>query len=119
MNTVDFIAGAMLRSNADKGEVFDARSVATAFKPTTSAMQSVPFAVNLDTGALVWIDSSNGSTASSQSATEDTSIGSIVYDEIARPRLTFGDLARLWAQAHDAETVNEPVDRDALLALLA
>lgn len=79
----------------------------------------VPFAVNLDTGALVWIDSSNGSTASHQSATDDTSIGSIVYDELARPRMTFGDLARLWAQAHDAETVNEPIDRDLLLRLLA
>ncbi|WP_456788383.1 hypothetical protein [Cellulomonas sp. P5_C5] len=66
------------------------------------AAQAVPFAVNLDTGALVWIDSSNGSTAAHQSATDDTSIGSIEYDELARPRMTFGDLARLWAQAHNA-----------------
>ena len=119
MDQVDFIAGAMLRSNADKGDVFDARSVSTAFKPTTSATQAVPFAVNLDTGSLVWIDSSNGSTESNQSATGDTSVGPIVYDELARPRMTYGDLARLWAQAHDAQTVNEPVNRDLLLELIA
>lgn len=118
MNEVDFIAGAMLRSDADKGEVFDARSVSSAFKPTTSATQAVPFVVNLDTGALVWIDSSNGSTALGQSATDDSSVGSIVYDELVRPRLTFGDLARLWARAHGVETVDEPVDRDLLLSLL-
>ncbi len=115
---VDFIAGAMLRSSAEKGEVFDARAVTTAFKPTTISTQSVPFAVNLDTGVIVWIDSSNGSTASGTSSSGDTSIGSIVYDEIQRPRLTFGELATLWAEAHKAKTTKKPIDRDQLLALL-
>lgn len=115
---VDFIAGAMLRSDGKKGEVFDPRSVTTAFKPTTASTQSVPFAVNLETGVIVWVDSSNGSTASHSSSTNDTSIGSIVYDEIARPRMTLGDLAELWAKAHGAVTVQEPADRDALMGLL-
>lgn len=115
---VDFIAGAMLRSNGEKGEVFDARTVATAFKPTTNSTQAVPFAVNLETGVITWIDSSNGSTDSGVSSSNDSSIGSIVYDEVARPRLTLGALAELWANAHGAATVNEPADREALLALL-
>lgn len=118
INNVDFIAGAMLRSDGYKGEVFDARSVTTAFKPTTTAMQSVPFAVNLETGMIVWIDSSNGSTQSGVSSTNDTTIGAIVYDEIARPRLTLGELAEMWATAHGADTVNEDADRDALVGLL-
>lgn len=118
IDKVDFIAGAMLRSEAQKGEVFDARSVATAFKPTTSSTQAVPFAVNLETGSIVWIDSSNGSTASGSSSTDDDSIGSIVYDEIARPRLTFGELAKLWASAHGAKTKKAPVDREIILGLL-
>lgn len=118
MANVDFIAGAMLRSSADKGDTFDARTVTTAFKPTTTATQAVPFAVGLDSGKMVWLDSSNGSTASGVSATEDGSIGSIVYDELARPRLTMGELALLWAEAHGAETKGEKVDRDQLLDLL-
>lgn len=119
MNKVDFIAGAMLRSDSHKGEVFDARTVASAFKPTTTCLQSVPFAVDLNTGALIWVDSSNGSMLSGVSSSGDTSIGSIVYDEIARPRLTMGDLAGLWAKAHDAKVdANIGVDRDAILGLL-
>jgi hypothetical protein len=118
IDKVDFIAGAMLRSEAQKGEVFDARSVATAFKPTTSSTQAVPFAVNLETGSIVWVDSSNGSTDSGSSSTNDDTIGSIVYDEIARPRLTFGELAKLWASAHGAKTKDAPADRELLLGLL-
>lgn len=115
---VDIIAGAMLRSAPDAGEVFDARSVATAFKPTTDSTQSVPFAVDLRSGKMIWIDSSNGSTAANVSSTNDNTIGSIVYDELERPRLTLGELAKLWAKAHGVETVNEPVDQKELLKLL-
>jgi hypothetical protein len=115
---VDIIAGAMLRSKPDSGEVFDARSVATAFKPTTDSLQSVPFAIDLRSGKMVWIDSSSGSTTSGMSSTGDTSIGSIVYDELERPRLTLGELAILWAKAHGAETVDEPVNQKELAKLL-
>lgn len=115
---VDIIAGAMLRSKPDSGEVFDARSVATAFKPTTDSTQSVPFAVDLRSGKLIWIDSSSGSTAAGVSSTGDGTIGSIVYDELERPRLTLGELAVLWAKAHKAETVDAPVNQDELMKLI-
>ena len=119
MVNVDFIAGVMLRSDGKKGEVFDARTVETAFKPTTESTQSVPFAVDLETGKMFWLDSSNGSTAAGVSSTYDASIGGIVYDELARPRLTLGEFAELWAEAHGAEVVDAPAERDKLLELLA
>ena len=115
---VDMIAGTMLRSKPDSGEPFDARTVTTAFRPTTSALQAVPLAVNLKTGEMLWLDSSSGSTERGVSAASDEAVGSVVYDEIARPRLTMGELATLWAQAHSAETSDDDVDRDAVLALL-
>lgn len=115
---VDIIAGAMLRSKPNSGEVFDARSVATAFKPTTDSLQAVPFAVDLRSGKMVWIDSSSGNTRSGMSSTGDTSVGSIVYDELERPRLTLGELATLWAEAHGVETVDEPVNQKELAMLL-
>lgn len=118
MSEVDIIAGAMLRSKPDAGEVFDARSVSTAFKPTTDATQSVPFAIDLRSGKMVWIDSSNGSKESGISSTGDSTVGSIVYDELERPRLTLGELATLWAKAHGAEKVDEPVNQKELLKLL-
>lgn len=120
MKDVDFIAGLMYRSGTgQKGEVFDARTVETAFKPTTEALQAVPYAYNLKTGKMVWLDSSSGSTASNMSASSDDTVGSIVYDELERERLTMGDLAKLWAKAHGVSVdSNKPVDRKAVLALL-
>jgi hypothetical protein len=118
MSKVDIIAGAMLRSKPNSGEVFDARSVSTAFKPTTDSLQSVPFAVDLRNGKMVWVDSSNGSTDAHVSSTNDSSIGAIVYDELERPRLTLGELATLWAKAHGAETVDAPVNQKELAKLL-
>lgn len=113
MNTVDFLAGVMLRSDLGRrGEVFDARTVETAFKPTTKSTQAVPLVVNVETGEVFWIDSSNGSTAACNSAATDSTVGSIVYDELIRPRLTYGELAELWAEAHNMETTNDPVDID-------
>lgn len=118
INKVDFIAGAMLRNKAEAGEVFDARAVVTAFKPTTESAHSIPFAVNLKTGKLVWVDTSNGSTEAHQSADSDSTVGSLVYDEIVRPRFTLGQLAERWATAHGVKTVNKAVDRELLLGLL-
>lgn len=117
-SSVDMIAGAMLRSKPESGEVFDARSVATAFKPSTDSLQSVPLAVDLRNGKLIWIDSSSGSTRSGMSSTNDSTIGSIVYDELERPRLTLGELAMLWAKAHGADTVEAPVNQKVLMSLL-
>lgn len=115
---VDIIAGAMLRSKPNSGEVFDPRSITTAFKPTTDSTQSVPFAIDLRTGKMIWVDSSNGSDAAGVSSTSDNSIGSIIYDELERPRLTLGELATLWAKAHNVETVKEPVNQKQLMSLL-
>jgi hypothetical protein len=116
---VDFIAGAMLRSgDGQAGNVFDARTVTTAFKPTTGSTQAVPLAVNLDSSSMVWLDASSGSTSSGTSSSGDSTVGTLVYDEVARPRLTMGTLAGLWAEAHGAEQVDAPVDRAAVLALL-
>ena len=115
---VDMIAGAMLRSAPDSGEVFDARTVSTAFKPTTSARQSVPLVFDLSTKQLVWIDSSSGSTQSGVSAGADDAVGTVVYHELGRIQLTMGQLAALWARAHNVRTSRTAVDRDAVLGLL-
>lgn len=118
LDKVDMIAGVMLRSEPDSGEPFDARTVTTAFKPTTEALQAIPLTVNLLTGEMVWIDTSSGSTEKGVSAASDESVGVVVYNEVARPRITMGEVAALWATAHGAATVDKPVDKAAVLALL-
>lgn len=118
LDKVDLIAGTMLRSKPDSGEVFDARTVTTAFRPTTTSLQAVPLVVNVDTGEMIWLDSSNGSMERGISSAQDETIGVVVYDELARERMTLGDLATLWAEAHKVDTTSDPVDKDALLGLL-
>lgn len=118
IDTVDFVAGMMFRHDAEKGEVFDPRTVANVFKPTATSTQAVPFVYDLEDNVVTWIDSSNGSTKNGVSSTYDTTIGPLVYDEMLRPRLTMGDFAVLYAEAHNAETVDEPVMKDDLLKLL-
>ena len=118
LSKVDMIAGTMLRSDADKGENFDARTVTSAFSPTTDAYQALPLAVDLETGEMLWLDASSGSTATGVSAAEDSAIGPVVRDELSRPRMTMGELAQRWANVHGAPALDAPVDRDAVLALL-
>lgn len=118
LSQVDMVAGTMLRSAPDKGQSFDARTVTSAFSPTTDAFQALPLAFDLDTRELIWLDASSGSTQTSMSAAQDSTVGPVVRDELARPRLTMGELANLWAKAHGVTTTDAAADRDALLALL-
>lgn len=118
LDRVDMVAGTMLRTDADKGAVFDPRTVTSAFSPTTSALQALPLAVDLETGEMVWLDASSGSKAQGVSAAHDEAVGPVVRDALARPRMCVGELALLWAQAHGAEITDAPVDRAAVLALL-
>ena len=118
LSKVDMVAGTMFRSDADKGENFDARTVTSAFSPTTDAYQALPLAVDLGTGEMVWLDTSSGSTATGVSAAADNAIGPVVRDELSRPRMMMGELAQRWAAVHGVETADSPVDRDAVLALL-
>lgn len=115
---VDLIAGAMLRSDADAGESFDPRTLATAFKPTTDSLQSVPLVIDLETSEMVWIDSSSGSNRAGVSAADDENVETVVYNEVERPSLTMGELAKLWAEAHGAKTVKTDVDKEEILSLL-
>lgn len=118
LSAVDMVAGTMLRSDADKGASFDARTVTSAFSPTTDALQALPLAYDLDTDEMVWLDTSSGSTQTGMSAARDSAVGPVVRDEMSRPRLTMGELSRLWADAHGVATADVPVERDAVLSLL-
>lgn len=106
---VDIVAGAMFRSEPDSGEPFDPRTVVTAFTPTTDSLMALPYVFDLENQELIWLDSSTGSQARGVSADSDHSIGGLVRSELTE-RLTFGDLAELWAKAHGVDTEDTSVD---------
>ena len=110
---VDIVAGAMFRSEPDSGEPFDPRTVVTAFTPTTDSLMALSYVFDLENNELIWVDSSTGSQARGVSADSDHSIGGLVRSELSE-RLTFGDLAVLWAKAHGAATEDTSVDMKTL-----
>lgn len=57
---------------------------------------------DLQSGQMIWVDSSSGSKSLHAQSGSDGSIGKIVHDEIVRERLTYGELAELWADAYDS-----------------
>lgn len=118
ISDVDMIAGAMFRDEAEKGEVFEPRTVVSAFKPTTISTQAVPYVYDMKTKELIWIDGSSGSKLAAISSVQDKTIEIVVKDALANKKLSYGDLARLWAEAHDVETTDEPVDKEIIDNLL-
>ena len=82
----------------------------SAFKPTVPSLQAVPYVFDMEKMKLVWLDSSSGSTKAHVSADNDTQVSDVVRSELG-DRLTFGDLAQLWADAHGA-AVNSEVEAD-------
>lgn len=45
-------------------------------------------------------------------------VARVAKDEMVRERLTMGQLATAWANAHGKATTQDPVDRDQILSLL-
>lgn len=113
---VDIIAGVMHRSDADAGENFDARTVSTAFTPTTEALESLPLAYDILNGTMTWLDSSSGSTKTGMNILNNM-IPVVLKDEL-RPRMTIGEVASLWAEAHEVDTVQEKADAQQIIDLI-
>lgn len=56
-NTIpEALAGVMLRENLDQGEVFEAKTVETAFSLTQDAVSVVPFVYDIEKRELIWLD---------------------------------------------------------------
>lgn len=119
LDAVEHFAGAMVRSDGDAGEVFDPRTVTTAFTSTSMATLVAPLAVNLRTRELLWIDTSNGQNEGGFSVSRGGSLADAIAFEVGVPRLTEGELAELYARAHGLATADEDVDPSLVSKLVA
>ena len=117
LEEVDHFAGAMIRSDGDKGEIFDPRTVTTAFTSISKATRVAPLIVNLRTREMVWIDTDDGGQVSGYSVSRGGALIDAIAFEMDVPRLSKGEFAELYAQAHGADTVDAPVE-DALIGKL-
>lgn len=115
---VDHHAGVMYRGEPEAGEIFDARTVVNGFTSESDSSAVAPLVLDLETGEAIWIDTDTGSSRGGYSASGDSALAAAVKDEILRPRLTIGELAGYWAQAHNAPTNNLHANQQEILALL-
>ena len=115
MCNVDHISGAMIRSGVgDKGDVFDGRTVSTAFTSTADARGIAGFAIDLETRELIWLDINSSSSVSAYSSATSEELLPRIKAEMLAPKLTRGQLMRLLAASHGIPVSDEPVDRELL-----
>lgn len=116
INTVDHVAGA-LYVDARRGENFQPRKVVSASTSQHNATVVALCAYDLERREMVWLDATSGS-KNVHSIANDSGITSAIQDALFRPRVTWGDLAVLFAEAHDLPTESEPVDQQLLTSVL-
>ncbi|AKK05534.1 TerD domain [Corynebacterium mustelae] len=110
-SAIDSFAGAMVRISGMSGDIFEPRTIATAAKPTAPSTSSIPFIIDLKTYELIWLDSSLG-TRRGRYSTGNSLAADLVRSEMTmlERRVSEGELLSWWAQAHQTDTVAEPVD---------
>lgn len=80
------IAGVMLRDNLDEGDVFDGKTVETAFSLTQDAPVAMPYLYDIKTRELIWLDYSGSRPRGGH------------VNAAAFHRATFSDIARAAAE---------------------
>lgn len=108
---VNHFAGAMWRSEPSSGEIFEPRSVASAFVSSQDSTNIMPIAVNVSDGRVIWLDTSTGSSYGGYSIAGDSSTYAAVRDEIGRPRLTNRRVLEWVADENDAKIDRSSFDR--------
>ena len=123
-DTIDNVAGIMIRSQAMAGEIFEPRTVETAMNVCVKSTSAIPFIVDLVDRELIWLDTSLGSRMGGFNTGRSEGVQLIRAElEALSHTMTNGQLLALWAAAHDAETTpdtgDEPTNHDQVAKLLA
>ena len=120
--SIDNYCGAMDRSSAMSGEIFEPATVATGMRSQVKGTSIVPFVVDMVAMELVWLDSSQGRLHGFYRA-GNNSVVQLVRAELDAlgTALTNGELLALWAKAHGATTVDRhnPRARELVAGLLS
>lgn len=118
-NTLDHIAGVMLRGDSAKGEIFDPRTVVNSFSSVSQSREIIPLLINFEEKNVVWVDSAtsiNDSYSSSYMNKEE--VIKLVRAQTG-DKFSVEDFARMVAKVHKLSVdKNAKVDVETLTALL-
>ena len=116
---LDHVYGVMVRSDDEKGEIYDPRTVSASGSSVADSRSVTALVVDLEGNRVFWVDSGVGNnTLYGNSTSQSDEIAAVIRTEVMRETLTAGELARMWATAHGVATVKEKVDMDSLESLL-
>lgn len=116
---LDHVYGVMVRSDDEKGEIYDPRTVSASGSSVADSRSVTALVVDLEGNRVFWVDSGVGNnTLYGNSTSQSDDIAAVIRTEVMRETLTAGELARMWATAHGVATVKEKVDMDSLESLL-
>ena len=116
---IDNVAGVMTRSHGMAGRLFEPRTVETAAHVAVRSTSAIPLIVDLEQWELIWVDTSIGTHLGGYSTGQSDALKAVRAEmEAMENRLSVGELMRLWARAHNADTVDEPADQAQAGALL-
>lgn len=117
--SLDHVYGVMVRSDDEKGEIYDPRTVSASGSSVADSRSVTAMVVDLEGNRVFWVDSGVGNNRLyGNSTSQSDEIAAVIRTEVMRETLTAGELARMWATAHGVATVKEKVDMDSLESLL-
>ena len=117
---LDHVYGVMVRSDDEKGEIYDPRTVSASGSSVADSRSVTALVVDLEGNRVFWVDSGVGNnTLYGNSTSQSDEIAAVIRTEVMRETLTAGELARMWATAHGVATVKEMVDMDSRDSLLS
>lgn len=113
-NIPEAIAGVMLRENLDKGEIFDAKTMETAFSVTQDTTGVVPFVYDIVNRELIWLDFAvaRGGSRYNTAAGQRSKFGQIVEATATRKPVTVGELVSTHVSARGGVIVRDAKDAD-------
>jgi hypothetical protein len=104
------VAGVMVRENLDKGEVFDGKTVETAFSLTQDSDGVLPFVFDMETNELVWVGLSSRGRGTNAAGAHRSQFSRMVEAAATRKPVTVGQLVAQHAQARGATVVASAED---------
>jgi hypothetical protein len=111
------LAGFMVRSgDAQKGKVFDARTVENAYKVNSSSRNAVPFIFDLVEGKAIWVDLATSIEGACQNVDNTRGVvTSLLKAVTSRNFLSVETLFELHAEGRATELVDSPEEADVIL----
>lgn len=109
-------AGFMVREgNASKGEIFDARTVETAFTITSPTRSTVPIVFDIQTGEAVWLDLTSSVSSRGYNASRISGPDSLIAFAMNKKYVTVPELLEFHIAARAEKMVDTPEEADTVI----